>query len=1066
MANAYSLLNNFDEKIFSPDINLINTVLQTKQSKLDNNRLKIEQALSEVENLDLIRDVDKQYAANRLNKVNSIVDKYANMDLSSSNLTRSLTADISQVMDDKVKSALISTKIYRGEQEKWAEFSQKNPDKYSQANHAYAMRGADSWLNSQELGQSYNGGGGIIEYTDFKANLNEKLPKALEKVGIKTVINDFGERIFLDNEKSISMQQAIDKVQEISGGKVEQIARQILGDKDYQQMQINAWNDYGRGQDVDKVRSAYKSYVQNEKQSLQTTLKEYQDLLKTPEYQNNPDEKEKLESVVNALKNRVNSKDDLLNNTANKSFSEMSFTMYEGSFMEGVKNTYQMEPTLLERKVQDNKYALKTLEHLFEMEEIEARNSFENKSTSKSKQISVGDSNFTEQDVQEAMRTGTTKQIGNQVITGTGVILQVEPGAGITDATNSEEAIEGKVKAFNKLVEEDYAILSGGDNPIFKGPLNSETLNQIDKYPLFSNNLTEEQNKALYRIKNNKAAKLAEIQEVVTTIDSTVEEGLNLLIKSPEVTFENQDDFAFEVIIENSKEKVIPSENPNMSFGNLLKKAHEKGLDEMSDLEKSTLNYKMKLNVVKDAVSSGLPENLADVYLREIGLKLDINDEVLPKNTKELNGLSGGEPVSINPFNSEIRGPLLTHVINPYMQGKSKEVFQEKVLPYLDKIGYTNLSIDGEQSSKIFDITNSLVSGESDSLSTKDKDFFKKFARGHRLKKSNGFYDTNLLDIDPSEFVDKDGNPLKTIEGTKVSFPQILENLKTKLVTDVKKTVTPNVLTNYENNFIVENPTEQLGSTLNVIYNNVTGDQPSELNQLSLQKGTQLKFTKVSDNRYAIEGDFNYKKPKDGGGTSNEVIKFTDEPGDLGKSEEGKGYMTIEASKLKNFIQLPTDKNTFNPYSINQQKDNAKSFVSDKKLIEVVPITSNLPGFTSNSIKLLDDKFSKTFREQYEFYREKGIDLPEITEEDLLNIVESNPIDVETSNIKGRYHKVVKLQGSDTPIFHAPIGDGNITELSYEALRILNDAVEEDKAKAYLNLIINSMENQNENNQQ
>ena len=68
----------------------------------------------------------------------------------SDNLTNSIISNISQVADENVKNAVMSTRLYRAEMAEWEKAKKDSPDKYSQVNHAYAMQATQPWLQVRE----------------------------------------------------------------------------------------------------------------------------------------------------------------------------------------------------------------------------------------------------------------------------------------------------------------------------------------------------------------------------------------------------------------------------------------------------------------------------------------------------------------------------------------------------------------------------------------------------------------------------------------------------------------------------------------------------------------------------------------------------------------------------------------------------------------------------------------------------------------------------------------------------------------------------------------------------
>ena len=85
MANTHSLLNNFDEPLYSPNFDLIKTALTYKQGVLNTNREALDKYYQDqVAEIDVLKSQDKDYANQRLSALTDMVNQYANQDMSNS----------------------------------------------------------------------------------------------------------------------------------------------------------------------------------------------------------------------------------------------------------------------------------------------------------------------------------------------------------------------------------------------------------------------------------------------------------------------------------------------------------------------------------------------------------------------------------------------------------------------------------------------------------------------------------------------------------------------------------------------------------------------------------------------------------------------------------------------------------------------------------------------------------------------------------------------------------------------------------------------------------------------
>lgn len=237
MASAYSTLHNYASlPVYTPDLTLVLEGLKYKQGKYDENREKLQSALDKYSMLDVVKNEDENYLVDRLQKVEEITNRYTHMDLSSDALTQSLVRNMGQVLDDNVKNAVLSSKIYRNEQSSWKKLQEDDPDKYARQNYEFAQQRAQGWLADGKAGSKYNGGGGVIEFVD----VNETI-----KDGMKDLKDVYGlEQVQLEPGASGTMFRDVVTREIASPTRVRQALESLLGPKEMQQLQIDAWGQY------------------------------------------------------------------------------------------------------------------------------------------------------------------------------------------------------------------------------------------------------------------------------------------------------------------------------------------------------------------------------------------------------------------------------------------------------------------------------------------------------------------------------------------------------------------------------------------------------------------------------------------------------------------------------------------------------------------------------------------------------------------------------------------------------------------------------------------------------
>jgi len=262
VANAYSILHNYQQELYKPNLKLMNSALQFKQQSLNANRAKLQTMYDEFSFLDVAKEEDQEYLEGRLQATKTIMDKYSSLDLSSNNLTGQLVSNMSNVVDDNVRNAVISTKIYQSEQAAWAKLRDENPEKYSEVNHAYSRQGADAWLNDGGTGTVYNGGGGTIQYVDVGGKLAKEIPAIAKALKAEWVELAAGGGYFRD---------VVSKAR-VGRGQLEAAMDGLLNEQDKKQLQINAWGEYD-GMSYEQLDAAYTNHFEPRITSVKNQIK-------------------------------------------------------------------------------------------------------------------------------------------------------------------------------------------------------------------------------------------------------------------------------------------------------------------------------------------------------------------------------------------------------------------------------------------------------------------------------------------------------------------------------------------------------------------------------------------------------------------------------------------------------------------------------------------------------------------------------------------------------------------------------------------------------------------------
>lgn len=381
MANAYSILHNYHQDLYSPDYNLIGSVLQYKQGKLDANRQKLQGLYDKLSIIDVAKAEDKEYIEGRLNAAQDIVNKYSAMDLSNDGFANNLIGQLTQTIDDNVRNAVIGTRLYRSEQADWKKLKEDSPEKYSDLNYNYAMQGAQAWLTDGKAGTKYGGGGGTIEFIDLSKKIMENLPDLQKALNAEWVSYGQNEGYF----RSLITHQTV------SRDKMEEAFTWLFNEKDKRQMGINAWGSYDKMSD-EQLRESYDGYFQPRLDKANTQIKNIDVAIASAKTE---DEKQQLlankklwEKERQALQN--NSFDNI---SANYGREAAYNTLYNRQFKDSILDTYSYD-YISDIKVDEVRKA--NLEYQLKLDEAAEKNRH-NKAMEglKKKELGITDEPFT-----------------------------------------------------------------------------------------------------------------------------------------------------------------------------------------------------------------------------------------------------------------------------------------------------------------------------------------------------------------------------------------------------------------------------------------------------------------------------------------------------------------------------------------------------------------------------------------------------------------------------------------------------------------------------------------------
>lgn len=171
------------------DLDLMAKVLGQEQAGFDQNALKIQSQINDLNSLDVAKDEDRDYLHNKINSLVSNLNNLGGVDLGDSNVLNQIEsygADIYN--DDSVINAISSTKKIRNLQATYDKMrSDPKLSKYfSDANYTLDMAAVQNYMSDGQVGSSYQGNSSATPFYDYN--------KEFFDVFNKKVANEYSHR--------------------------------------------------------------------------------------------------------------------------------------------------------------------------------------------------------------------------------------------------------------------------------------------------------------------------------------------------------------------------------------------------------------------------------------------------------------------------------------------------------------------------------------------------------------------------------------------------------------------------------------------------------------------------------------------------------------------------------------------------------------------------------------------------------------------------------------------------------------------------------------------------------
>jgi hypothetical protein len=349
--------------------------------------------------IDVAKQEDEDYIEGRLQTAKSIANKYAALDLSSSGLANDLIGKLTEVVDDNVKNAVLSTRVYRAEKSVWDKKKVEKPDEYSEDNYQYAMRGANAWLNDGQTGSKYNGGGGFIAYDNYDKRLQDNIHNIAKELKATWMVQENGVGMFIDNVTK----EAVDR------GRLDAALDVFIGKSGREQMQRESWNR-SRFVDEEQLKTQYNAKFSRELEEADhyvTNLKALR------EKEKNPKKRDEYDAALQAWEQKKGTTVSTPYDAVGKEGA--FYSLYVNDFKGKYLDAYSYGPRTIKREVDQNH--VKTIEFQEKVREFELNYDLKTKEFQLKKDKLMLDSGIdpaTGQPISNLIPTGKSEAVGEE----------------------------------------------------------------------------------------------------------------------------------------------------------------------------------------------------------------------------------------------------------------------------------------------------------------------------------------------------------------------------------------------------------------------------------------------------------------------------------------------------------------------------------------------------------------------------------------------------------------------------------------------------------------------------
>lgn len=160
------------------DLNLLNSVLQFKETDFLNKANQIQQQIDSFTGLDVMKEGDREYLKSKINETKSKLNSYGGVDLTNQSVFNELSSVASQIGQDKnIVNAAASTRQIRSLMAGYEKMKMdpKMKGTYSSVNEEYDMQFVNSYLSDGKVGSSYSGPNSPTPYFDVDKAIGSEI---------------------------------------------------------------------------------------------------------------------------------------------------------------------------------------------------------------------------------------------------------------------------------------------------------------------------------------------------------------------------------------------------------------------------------------------------------------------------------------------------------------------------------------------------------------------------------------------------------------------------------------------------------------------------------------------------------------------------------------------------------------------------------------------------------------------------------------------------------------------------------------------------------------------------